>query len=174
MAMGAIAYWSTLVRSKKPVGRKVVFTQGYGKNPANWSRIGPEFGCYGKVNQKLGRFANVQFHSRVNRKGRSSSGPLSGSVGFLQVHTSAFHLLSWLLSPSILEKLSFPASVLIFRNKLLNFNFSELQKFCFEILLPMFFFNFFNHKLSPFRRWSMNVVNYLEIFCMHFCVFGRI
>ena len=35
-------------------------------------------------------------------------------------------------------------------------------------------FNFFNHKLSPFRLWCINVVNCFEIFCMHFCVFGRI
>ena len=37
----------------------------------------------------------------------------------------------------------------------------------------VFFKNFFNHKLSPFRRWSMNVVNCSEIFCMHVCIFGR-
>ena len=110
-AMGAIAYWSVLVRSKKLVGRKVAFAQGCGKNPAKWPRIGPKFGWYGKVNQKSGRFTDVPFHSRVNRKGRSSSDPLSGPVGFLQVHASAFHLLSWLLSPSILEKLSFLAGV---------------------------------------------------------------
>ena len=66
----------------------------------------------------------------MNRKGRSSSGPISGPIGVLQLHASAFHLLSWLLSPSILEKLSFSAGViLIFRNKLLNFNFSELENF---------------------------------------------
>ena len=59
----------------------------------------------------------------------------------------------------------------IFRNKLLNFNFSEPQNSFFKNLITV---NFFNHKLSPFRRWSMNVVNCLEIFCMHFCVFGRI
>ena len=124
--MGAIAYWSALVRSKKPVGREVAFTKGYGKYPANWSRIGPKFGWY------------------VNRKGRSRSGPLSGPVGFLQVHASAFHLLSRLLSPSTLQKLSFPAGVFfIFRNILLNFNFNQPQNvFLFEILLRVFFFKF--------------------------------
>ena len=106
-AMGPIAYWSALIRSKKPVGREVAFIQGYGKNPVNWSRLCPKFGCHGKVNQKLGRFANVPLHSPVNRKGRSSSGPLSGPAGFLQVPASAFQSRSWLLSPSILEKLSF-------------------------------------------------------------------
>ena len=62
-----------------------------------------------KVNQKSGRFTNVSFHSRMNRKGRSSLVPLSGPVEFLWVHASAFHLLSWLFSPSIFEKLSFVA-----------------------------------------------------------------
>ena len=97
------------------------------------------------------------------------------TVGFIRVHASAFHLLSWLLSPSILEKLSFCTGVfLIFRNKLSKFNFGEPQNsIFFKILLPMFL-NFFNHKLSPFWRLSMNVVNCLEIFCMQFCVFGRI
>ena len=70
-----------------------------------------KFGWYGKVNSKSGRFVNVPFHSRMNRKGRSSSGPLSRPVRFLRVQASAFHLLSWLLSPSILEKLSFTAGV---------------------------------------------------------------
>ena len=148
-----IAYWSALVYPKKPVGREVAFTQGYGKNPANWSRIGPKFGWYGKVNQKSGWFENIPFHSRVNRKGRSSSGPLSGPAGFLQVPASVFHLLSWLLSPSILEKLSFPAGVfLIFRNKLLNFNFSEPQNsFLYDFNTDVFS-KLLNHKLSPFRR----------------------
>ena len=93
MAMGTIGYWSELVRSKKTLGREVAFTQGYGKNPANLSRIGLKFGWYKKVNQKLGVFANLLFHSRVNKKGRSSPGPLSGPVGFLHVHASAFQLL---------------------------------------------------------------------------------
>ena len=68
---------------------------------ANRSRVSPKFGLYGKVNQKSGWFTNLTFHSRINRKGRSSSGPLSGTAGFLRVHASAFHLLSWLLSPGL-------------------------------------------------------------------------
>ena len=51
------------------------------KNPANQSSIGLKFGWYGKVNQKSGWFANLPFHSRMNRKGRSSSGPLSRTMG---------------------------------------------------------------------------------------------
>ena len=63
------------------LGREVVFTQRpYGINPANWFRIGPKFGWYGKVSQKSGRFANVPFHCRVNRKGRFISGPGGDSV----------------------------------------------------------------------------------------------
>ena len=107
--MDAILYWYGPVCSKRPVGRGVAFTRVW-KNPANPSRTGPEFGWYEKVNQKSGRFANVPFHSRMNRKGRS----LSGTVRLLQVHASAFHLLSWLLSPSILGKLSFRAGVFWF------------------------------------------------------------
>ena len=68
------------------------------------------------------------------------------------------------------------ACVFIFSHNILNFNLSELPNSFIEIILPKvyIFFNFFNHKLSPFRRWSMNVVNCLEIFCMHVCIFGRI
>ena len=166
-----------LCRSKRPVGERLHSHRGIETNPANRSRIGSKFGWYGKVNQKSGRFSNVPFHSRINIEGRSNSGPLSGLPWFLRVHASAFHL----LSPSILEKLSFPAEVpvffFIFRHKLLNLNLSEPPNSFFEIILPItccFFFNFFNHKLSPFRRWSMNVVNCLQIFCMHVCIFGRI
>ena len=130
-AMSAILYWYAPVRSKRPVGERLHSHRGIETNPANRSRIGSKFGWYGKVNQKLGRFANVPFHSRMNKKGRSSSGPLSGPAGFLLVHASAFHL----LSPSILEKLSFPAEVpvffFIFRHKLLNFNLSEPPKLFF-------------------------------------------
>ena len=87
----------------------------------------PKFGWYGKVNQKSGRFANVLFHSRMNRKGRSSSGPLFGPVGFPWVH-KCIHLRSWLLCPSVLEELfSCCFFFFIFRNKLLNFNFSGPQ-----------------------------------------------
>ena len=100
----------------------------------------------------------------MNKKGRSSSGPLSGPAGFLWEHASAFHLLSSsilekisfpaeaglcispILSPSILEKLSFPAEVpvfFIFRHKLLNFNLiHEPPNSFFEIILPMVFFKF--------------------------------
>ena len=121
-AMGAILYWYAPVCSKRPVGRELHSHRGIETNPANRSRIGSKFGWYGKVDQKSGRFANVRYHSCMNRKGRSSSGPLSGPAAFLRVHTSAFHL----LSPSILEKRSFPADFfLFFRNKLLNFNLSE-------------------------------------------------
>ena len=103
-----------LVRSGpfQKAGRERGFIHtGVWKNPANRSRIGTALGWYGKVNRKSGRFTNLPFHSCMNRKGRSSSGPLSRTVGFLRVHASVFHLLSWLLYPSILEKLSFRTGV---------------------------------------------------------------
>ena len=62
----------------------------------------------------------------------------------------------------------------IFRHKLPNFNLSEPPNSFLKLYYLCFFLNFFNYKLSPFRRWSINVVNCLEIFCMHVCSFGRI
>ena len=112
----------------------------------------------------------------MNKKARPSSGPLSGSAGFLRVHASAFQL----LSPG--ETLFSCRSacvfiiiiIIIFRHKLLNFNLSEPpNSFFLNYITYVFFFNFFNHKPSSFRRWSMNVVNFLEIFCMHVCIIGR-
>ena len=139
-AMSAILYWYAPVCSKRPVGARLHSHRGIETNPANMSRIGSKFGWYGKTNQKSGRFANIPFHSHMNKKGRSSSGPLSLPVGFLRVHAGAYHL----LSPSILEKLSVPAEgpvfFFMFRNKLLNFSLSESPNSFFEIILPMFFF----------------------------------
>ena len=122
--MGAIAFWSALVHSKKLVGRKAEFTQGYGKNPANWSRICPKFGCKPEIGPVWK--CTIPFSCEQKRK-------VQFSFHFLQVHASAFHLLSWLLSPSILEQLSFLSVFLILRNKLLNFNFSEPQNSFFII-----------------------------------------
>ena len=156
-AMDAILYWYGPVHSKRPVGRGCIHT-GVWKKSSKPVQNRPKFVWYGKVNQKSGRFANVPFHSRMNRKGRSSSGPLSGPAGFLQVHASAFHLRSWLLSPSILEKLSFRAVLFfIFRNKLLNFHFSEPPN--------SFFLKFYRR---CFFAISL-IINYHA-----FCVFGRI
>ena len=125
--------------------REVAFTQGYrnksSKPVQNRFEIWMVRKSPGKVNQKSGRFANVPFHYRMNRKGRSSSGPLSGTAGFLWVHASEFHL----LSPRILEKLSFPAEVsvfffLFFRHKLLIFHLSEPPNSFYEIILLIFYF----------------------------------
>ena len=165
-----------LVRSgpfQNPVGREVAFTQGYGKNPANWSRVSPKFGWYGKVNQKSGRFTNVPFHSRVNRKRQVQ---YRSTFRNCWVSTGTRKCISLTkvvtLSQYIRETLFLLVFLFILINKLLNFNFSEPPNSFFKILLPMLFQNFVNHKLSPFRRWSMNIVNCLEIFCIHFCVFG--
>ena len=142
-AMGAILYCYTLVRPKRPVGREVAVAQEYEKNPADRSRTCAKFGWYGKVNQKSGRFANVPFHFRMNRKGRSSSSPLFGPVGFLRIHTSAFHLLSWLLSPNILEKLSFTASVFWFLEVSFQILISVNPKTLFwNYVTDVFFFKF--------------------------------
>ena len=109
-AMSAILYWYSPVRSKRPAGERLHSHRGIETSPANRSRIGSKSGSYGKMNQKSGRFANVPFHSHINTKGKSSSGPLSGLAGFPRVQASEFHL----LSPSILEKLSFPAEMPVF------------------------------------------------------------
>ena len=126
MAMGAILYCCALVRSKRPVGREVAFTQRLfeksSKPVQNRSKIRVVRKCEPEIGPVRKRTVPFPYENS-----RSSSGPLSGPVGFLRVHTNAFHLLSWLLSPSILEKLSFTAGVLLFRNKLLNFSFSEPQ-----------------------------------------------
>ena len=124
---------------------------GVWKNPGNRSRIGPKFGRYGKVNQKSGQFANLPFHSRMNRKGRSSSGSLSGTVGFLRVHTHKCISFTELvtLSQYIRETLFSCRCFLTFRNKLSKFNFSEPQNSFFLIYYRCFFeFLFLN--LLPF------------------------
>ena len=105
-AMSAYSYCYALVLSKRPVRVKLHSHRGVETNPVNRSRIGSKFGWYGKVNQKLSRFANVPFHSHLKKKGRSTFRTCRVST----VHASAFHL----LSPSILEKLSFPTEVPVF------------------------------------------------------------
>ena len=113
---------------------------GIRKNPENWSRIGPKFGWYGKINQKSGRFTNVPFHSRVNRKRqvqfRSTFRTCWVSIGTRKC-ISLTKLVT--LSKYIREIIFLCQCFLIFRNKLLNFNFREPKNsFLFEILLPMF------------------------------------
>ena len=128
-------YLYALVCSKRLVREKLYSHRK--TNLLNRSRKGSKFGWYGKVNQKSSQFTNKPFHSHMNKNGRSSSGPLSGPAGFLQEQASEFNL----LSPSTLEKISFPAEVpVFFRRKLLNFNLNESLNSFFEIILPMFFF----------------------------------
>ena len=129
-AMGAILYCYALVRSKRPVGSGVAFTQGYGKNPANLFRIGAKFGWYGKVNQKSDRFANVPFHSRMNRKGRSTFRTCWISTG---THKCISLTKLVTLSHYIRETLFYCRCFFIFKNKLLNFKFSEPQNSVVEI-----------------------------------------
>ena len=110
MALSGFFYRYALVRSKRLVGEKLHSRMNIEINPVNRSKIGSKFRWYGKVNQKSSRFANVPFHSHINRKGRFSSGPPSRPARFPPVHASAFHL----LSPSILEKFTFPTEVSVF------------------------------------------------------------
>ena len=149
-AMSTILHWYAPVRSKRPAGERLHSHRGIETNPANRSRIGSKFGWSGKVNQKSSQFANVPFHFHMNKKGRSSSGPLSGPAGFLRVHASAFQL----LSPSILEKLSFlaevPVFLFIFRNKLLNFNLSEPSNSFLKLYYLCFFLISLTINFLPF------------------------
>ena len=102
------------------------------KNPANRSRIGPKFGWYGKVNQNSGRFTNLPFHFRMNRKGRSTVQNCWVSTG-TRKYISLTELVT--LSQYIRETLFSYQCFLISGNKLSKFNFSEPQN--------SFFFNFF-------------------------------
>ena len=79
--------------------------------------------------------------------------------------------LSWYIRETLFSCRCF----LIFRNKVLNLISVSPKTLSFSSFITDVFSNFSYHKRSPFWRWSMNVVNCLEIFCMHFCVFfGRI
>ena len=102
-----------LVRSgpfQKAGGSEVAFTQGYRNKPSEPVQNRLKIRMVRKSEPEIRPFANVPFHSHMNKKGKSSSGPLSRPAGFLRVHASAFHL----LSPSILEKLSFSSEVPVY------------------------------------------------------------
>ena len=111
MAMVTILYWYAPVRSKRPVGSEVAFTQGRGieTNPANRSRIDSNSGGM-ESEPEIGPFRKRTIPFRYEHKRQVGSGPLSGVAGFLRVHASAFHL----LSTSILEKLFFLAGVFFY------------------------------------------------------------
>ena len=135
-AMSAILYWYAPVRSKRPVGARLHSRRGIETNPVNRSRIGSKFGLYGKANQKSGRFANVPFHSHMNKKASPVQvhfPDLLGFYGYTQVHfTYSLPVYYSLFLPKCL-------CFFIFRYKLLNFNLSEPPNSFFEIILPMFF-----------------------------------
>ena len=119
-AMVTILYWYAPVHSKRPVGGEVAFTQGYRNKPREPRKIWVVW----KSEPEIRPFRKCTIPFWYEHKRQVCSGPLSGLAGFLRVHASAFHL----LSPSILEKLFFPAGVFfIFRNELSNFNLSEPQ-----------------------------------------------
>ena len=125
---------------QKAGGREVAFTDEYRNNPSEPVQNRFKIQMVRKNGKKSSRFANVPFHSHMNRKGRFSSGP---PASFPRVHASAFHL----LSPSILEKLTFPAEMpvfllLFFRHKLLNFNLSEPPNTFLKLYYLCFFSKF--------------------------------
>ena len=133
--------WSALVRSKKPEGREVAFTQEYGKHPANWSRIGPKFGWYGKVNQKQGRFPNVYTVPFPCEQKRQVQFRSTFLTCWVSTGARKSILLTKLvtLSQYIRETLFSCQCFLIFRNKLLNFNLSELffSNFITDVLISL-------------------------------------
>ena len=117
-----------LVRSgpfQKAGRREVAFTQGYKSKPRKPVLNRFKIRMIPKSEPEIGpvRKRTIPFPFAEKRKVLFRS--TFQTSGFLWVDASAFHL----LSPSILEKLSFPAEVpvffFIFRHKLLNFNLSE-------------------------------------------------
>ena len=108
--MATILYWYAPVRSKRPVGREVAFTQGYRNKPSEPFQNRFKIRVVWKSEPEIGPFRKRTIPFRYEQKRQVCSGPLSGLAGFLRVHTSAF----FLLSPSILEELFFPAGVFFF------------------------------------------------------------
>ena len=106
-AMVTILYWYAPVRSKRPVGRQVAFTQGYRNKPSEPFQNRFKIRVVWKSEPEIGPFRKRTVRFRYEQKRQVCSGPLSGLAGFLRVHASAFHL----LSPGIVEKLFFPAGV---------------------------------------------------------------
>ena len=104
-----------LVRSgpfQKAGRREVAFTQGYRNKPSEPVQNRFKIRMVRKSEPEIEpvRKRTIPFPYEQKRQVRGSSSPLFGPAGFLRVHASAFHL----LSPSILEKLSFPADVPVF------------------------------------------------------------
>ena len=99
--------------------------QGYRNKPSEPFQNRFKIRSVWKSEPEIGPFRKRTIPFRYEHERQACSGPLSGLAGFLRVQAIAFHL----LSPSILEKLFFPAGVFffIFRNELLNFNLSEPQ-----------------------------------------------
>ena len=131
--MGAILYCYALVCSKRPVGMELAFTQGYGKNSANLSRICPKFGPVRK------RTVPFLYEQKRYVYFRSTFRTCWVSVG---THKCNSFTKLVTLSQYIRDTLFYCQCFLIFRKKLLNFNFSEPQNSFSEITLPIFFLYF--------------------------------
>ena len=110
MAMIMILYWYAPVRSKKPVGREVAFTQGYRNKPSEPFQNRFKIRVVWKSEPEIEPFRKRTIPFWYEQKRQVCSGPLSALAGFLRVHTSAFHL----LSPGIVGKLFFPAGIFLF------------------------------------------------------------
>ena len=81
--------------------------QGYRNKPSELFQNKFKIRVLWKNEPEIGPFRKRIIPFRYEHKTQVCSGPLSGLAGFLRVHANAFHL----LSPSILEKLFFPAGV---------------------------------------------------------------
>ena len=132
-AMGAIAYCSALVRSKKPVGRGVAFTQEYGKKYSELVQNRPKIRVVRKSKPEIGpvRKRTVLFPCEQKRQVQFRS-----TFRTCWVSTGARKCISLTLSQYIRETLlSCRVFFFIFRKKFLNFNLSEPQN-------SFFFLNF--------------------------------
>ena len=84
--------------------------QGYRNKPSEPFQNRFKIRVVWKSEPEIGPFRKRIIPFRYEHKRQVCSGPLSGLAGFLRVHANAFHL----LSPSILEKLFFPAGVIFY------------------------------------------------------------
>ena len=97
-AMVTILYWYAPARSRRPVGREVAFTQGYRNKPSKPFQNRFKIRVVWKREPEIGPFRKRTIPFRYEQKRQVC---FLGLAGFLQVHASAFHL----LSPGIVEKL---------------------------------------------------------------------
>ena len=124
--------------------------RGIERNPANLSRIGPKFG---KVNQKSDRFANVipfPYEQKRQVQFRSTFRTCWISAG---THKCISLTKLVTLSQYIRETpFSCRCFFFIFKTSFYILISVNPQTLFLKLYYRCFFLNFFNHKLSPFRR----------------------